>query len=124
MPTREIQREQWETYFNEFSQTRAGELVTIEVVRNAQDDPRDEVKLLPLVGISFDPKGSEAGSIEIMVGDKAHDHVTHIVTRPVHVYHKDGAGLISDEVNQDEIIEITSSDVPPIVYLRFTSGSE
>ena len=124
MPTREIQREQWESYFDEFSRTRAGELVTIEVVSNAQDDPRDEVKLLPLLGISFDPKGSEAGSIEIMVGDKANDHVTHIVTRPVHVYHKDGAGLISDEVNQEEIIEITSADVPPIVYLRFTPGSE
>ena len=41
------------------------------------------------------------------------------MTNPVHVYHKNAAGLISEEVNPDEVLEITSSDDPRITYLRF-----
>ena len=119
MPTREIGRDRWQTFFDEFSQSRQGALVTIEVIENAQDAPDYEATRLPLTGISYDPKGSGAGHIEIMAGTEVGDNVTHVVTQPVHVYHKEGAGLISDEVNADEVLEITSSAHPPITYLRF-----
>lgn len=119
MPTREIARENWGQFFDEFSRTRAGALMTIEVVNGPQVDPAFEAHGLPLAGISYDPRGSGAGQIEIMAGLEGQDHVTHTIGQPVHVYHKEGAGLISDEVNEDEILEITASSPPPITYLRF-----
>lgn len=123
MPTREISRDQWPAFLDEFSRRRAGARVTIEVVNGPQADPRFTARHLPLVGVSYDEKGSGAGHIEILAGTEADDHITHTVVQPVHLYHKDGAGLISDEVNVDEIIEITSAAQPPITYLRFEPAS-
>ena len=119
MPTREIPRSEWKTYFDNFSRTRQNEKVTVELIFDPQADPEFALERQPLVGISYAEKGSEAGTIEIMVGGETTDSLTHNVTNPVHVYHKNAAGLISEEINQDEILEFTSSDDPRITYLRF-----
>ena len=119
MPTREIPRAEWKNYFDEFSRTRFDEMVTVELIFSPQSDPQYALMHQPLVGISFAETGSEAGTIEIMVGGETTDSLTHTVTNPVHVYHKNAAGLISDEVNPEEVLEFTSSDAPQITYLRF-----
>ena len=119
MPTREISRDRWPAFFDEFSRTRAGARVTVEIVDSPQADPRFACRRLPLVGIGYDAAGSGAGHIEIMAGTEATDHVTHAIVQPIHVYHKDGAGLISDEVNEHEILEITAAEAPRITFLRF-----
>lgn len=119
MPTREIARSEWRTYFDEFSRTRAGERVTIELIHDPQSDPQFPFNEQPLVGISFEEKGSGEGDIQIIVGGEPGDALTHSITHPVHVYHKNARGLISDEVNVDEVLEVTSTDDPRITYLRF-----
>ena len=123
MPTREIPRDHWPAFFDDFSRTRAGARVTVEIVDDPKADPRFSARRLPLVGISYDPKGSGAGHIEIMAGTEADDQVTHPIVSPVHVYHKDGAGLISDEVNEHEILEITATEAPRITFLRFEQAA-
>ena len=119
MPTREISKADWKTYFDEFSRTRQNENVTVELIFNPQSDPQYALERQPLVGISYAEKGSESGTIEIIVGGETGDSLTHTVTHPVHVYHKNAAGLLSDEVNPDEVLELTSTDDPRITYLRF-----
>ena len=119
MPTREIARSDWKTYFDDFSRARAGERVTAELIFDPQADPQFALNRLPFVGISYEEKGSEAGTIEIIAGGETDDAVTHTITHPVHVYHKNARGLISDEINADEIVEITSTDDPRIISLRF-----
>lgn len=119
MPTREIVRSEWKAYFDEFSRTRAGERVTVELIHDPQADPQFTLHRQPLVGISFEEKGSGEGQIEIIAGGETGDSLTHAVTHPVHVYHKNARGLISDEVNVDEALEITSTDDPRITFLRF-----
>ena len=120
MPTREIARTEWKTYFDEFSQARAGELVSIEVIYNPQGDPQFPFTKQPLVGLTFEEKDGEPGTIEISAGGETNNQHTHTVTNPVHVYHKNARGMISDEVNIDEVIEVTSTDDPRIVFLHFT----
>lgn len=120
MPTREIARTEWKSYFDEFSRTRAGELVTVELIFNPQADPQYAVNREPLGGMTYEEKGNEPGTIEIRVGTEKNNSLTHTVTNPVHVYHKNARGLISEEINEDEVVEITSSDDPRIVFLRFT----
>ena len=119
MPTREISRSDWRTYFDDFSRTRQDENVTVELIYDPQGDPQYAAERQPLVGISFEEKGSEAGTIEIILGGETGNSQTHTVTNPVHVYHKNAAGLISEEVNPDEVLEFTSTDDPRITYLRF-----
>ena len=122
MPTREISRDRWPAFFDEFSRTRAGALVTVEIVGSPQADPWFPARRLPLTGLSFEPGGSGAGHMEIRAGE-GEGHITHVIVQPTHVYHKDGAGLISDEVNRDEILEITSTASPRITFLRFEPSS-
>ncbi len=122
MATREIAKAEWPAFLDEFSRARQGALVTIEVV-DPQTGPRFPARRLPLVGLSYEDKEGE--SIVIIAGTEASDHLSHTVTRPVHLYHKEGAGLISEEVNPHEILEITSADYPPITSLRFEpAGSQ
>jgi hypothetical protein len=121
MPTREIARTEWKTYFDEFSRTRAGEIVTIELIYSPQADPQFPWDKQPLAGLTFEEKDSELGTIVISAGGDESDQHTHTVTNPVHV--KNARGLLSDEVNVDEVVEITSTDDPRIVFLRFTPAS-
>ena len=123
MPTREIARSEWKTYFDEFSRTRAGERVTVELIHDPQSDPQYALERQPLVGLSFEEKGSGEGDIQIITGGETGDSLTHAVTHPVHVYHKNARGLISNEVNVDEVLEITSTDDPRITFLRFEPAS-
>ncbi len=121
MATHEIPKEQWETFFTTFSERRKGALVTVEVA-DPQKGPRKEVSNLPLIGITIDDAGSGAGHVSLLLGDAGSDNITHTVTEPKAVYHKSAAGLLSDEVNHDEIIEITSAGDPPITQLHFKTS--
>lgn len=118
MATHDIPRENWAAYFEEFSRNHQGALVTIETV-DAPSDPRIETKSRPLVGLSFNPNGSETGAIQLLLGTKTGDPSTHTIAAPKHVYHKTGAGMISDEVNAGEILEITADSHPAITQLQF-----
>lgn len=119
MPTREIARAEWKTYFDDFSKNRQGEVVSVELIFSPQADPDYALEKQPLVGLSYEEKGSDAGSILIIAGGEENDSVTYRVTNPVHVYHKNARGLISEEINDDEVIEVTSTDDPRIIFLRF-----
>ena len=123
MPTREIPRTEWKTYFDEFSRARAGELVSVELIYNPQGDPEFPWNKQPLVGLIYEEKDGEPGTVVISAGGEENNQHSHSVTNPVHVYHKNARGLISDEVNIDEVVEITSSDDPRIVFLHFTPAS-
>lgn len=123
MPTREIARSAWKTYFDEFSRTRAGERITVELIYDPQSDPQFALEGKKLVGLVFEEKGNGEGAVQIITGSENGDSLTHSITQPVHVYHKNARGLISEEVNLDEVIEITSTDDPRITYLRFESAA-
>ena|SRR5579883_2290720 len=121
MPTRQIEPEQWKPFLEDFSRRHQGVTVEIEIA-DPEAGTQEEVRSLPFVGISFEAKGSDADSIEVLAGTETEDHIAHTIFRPKKIYHKEAAGLISDEVNQDEVLEITSAATPPITYLRFRPG--
>ncbi len=119
MATHDIAREGWAEFFDDFSKARQGVMVSIETVAPRTDGPQTQTRALPFVGITFEDKGSGANTIQIMAGTETDDHLTHTVTNPQRVFHKTGAGVMSAEVNPDEVLEITASEDPPITYLRF-----
>lgn len=67
-PTIEIPQDRWQTYFEGLSELYHGWRVTIEVLAGKLGDQR-AADWLPLQGLSYESKGSEAGDITVEVGD-------------------------------------------------------
>ena len=75
-----IEQDQWKSFLDEFSKRNQLQATRLEVVSELGDQQEEEY--LPLVGVSFESKGSAAGSVEIILGgETAADerHVEHIV---------------------------------------------
>ena len=75
-----IEQDQWKSFLDEFSKRNQLRATRLEVVSEMGDQQEEEY--LPLVGVSFESKGSAAGSVEIILGGEtaAHErHVEHIV---------------------------------------------
>ena len=76
MTNQEISHEQWMPVLDDFSKQHQGWITTVEIIGAAGDQV--EVSGQPLVGISAAVKDRES-VIEVMVGDRPEDHVTHII---------------------------------------------
>jgi hypothetical protein len=104
MPARELERSQWERYFDQVSRKLAATTVTIEVSALDIGD-RSEVELLPLSGLTFDPRSN--------VFEVALENIDHLIPEPVEIYAQEGpAGLESVEVvggdGTKQIIKLTT----------------
>ena len=87
MATREIAQREWGSFLDEFSRQHREEMVSVEVIG---DDvgAQPEAEALPLVGISADDKGSEAGTISVLLGTEPEDHAEHRIDAPTHLWLK------------------------------------
>jgi hypothetical protein len=79
--TQEIARVDWLAALEGLSQRLRGCATTIEIVGSDIGD-QIEVEGAALQGLSFDPVGSEAGSILVELGDTPDDYMVHHVHRP------------------------------------------
>lgn len=77
----EIERNEWKTFLDEFSKRNQLRPTRLEVV-GENIGAQEEEELLPLSGVSFEPKGAAAGSVEIILGGETvadPRHLTHTV---------------------------------------------
>src|SRR5499426_4534623 len=102
MQTREIPREQWVKFFDDFSKIHEGWIVTLEVIGSDIGD-QEEVKKLLLVGVSADVKARQ-NRIEIIVGGRPDADVTRFIDTPKSVWVKESG------IPGDEAIEVESED--------------
>ena len=102
MQTREIPREQWIRFFDDFSKNHEGWVVTLEVVSSDLGD-QEEANGLPLVGISADVKARE-NRVEIILGGRPDADVTRLINTPKRVWVKE------PNIPGDEAIEVESED--------------
>src|SRR2546421_3251014 len=61
-----IERDHWKSFLDEFSKRNQMRATRLEVVGELGD--QEEEEHLPLVGVSFETKGTAAGSVEIILG--------------------------------------------------------
>jgi hypothetical protein len=113
MPTRNISRSEWVTFFNSFSDEHRGWLVTIEIM-NPEIGDQTLARDLPLEGITAELNEQEADEIEIVVGRKPDSHVSDTVVAPSNVW------LKSTEEGADEALEIQGEN--KTVLIRFRSA--
>jgi hypothetical protein len=77
-----VSREKWKEFLNEFTKRNQFRTTRLEVVGEIGDQDTEEH--LPLVGVSFEAKGSASGSVEIILGGetaKNRRHVEHLIER-------------------------------------------
>src|SRR5437870_4650709 len=103
MPTREIPRQEWKGFLEGFSRQHAQAPATLEVF-GAELGDQTEARELPLVGVAIEEKGSEAGSLEILLGDRPDSNLTHSVTGVERIH------LRSGESGGEEDLEIEAAD--------------
>jgi hypothetical protein len=90
MRTREIPEDQWIEFFDRFSRDHLGWPATIELL-DQQAGPQNVAENAPLLGISFDHKGSRPSVVQISVGDSPGAHVNHVIDLPLHIRAADEA---------------------------------
>ena len=77
-----IEQDQWKSFLDEFSKRNQLRATRLEVV--SELGAQEEEEYLPLVGVSFETKGSAAGSVEIILGgETAADerHLEHTISK-------------------------------------------
>jgi hypothetical protein len=106
--TIELQREQWEQDLEAFSKRNGGRPVRLEVNIPPGDGEPVLAEHQPLLGIDFDPKGSEAPAIEITVGatsGASPRNLTHVVNDPTRIWveqEPDGLGVALNIASREE----------------------
>jgi hypothetical protein len=117
MPTREIPRTEWTTFFNTFSSSRRGWMVTIEVLTPDLGD-QIEVRGLPLDGITAELNLNGPDQIEIVAGARPDQHVSNTIVDPIRVWAK------QNDQEADEALEIESESRTVLIRLRSPMHAE
>ena len=107
MSTREVLREEWGPFFDQFSSTHMGRVVSLEMVSGELGSHR-EAHNLPLEGISADFE-SGLTQVTIAMGGRADRHVAHTVLSPLHVW------LRQDEETGEDTLELETRDSVTLV---------
>jgi Family of unknown function (DUF5335) len=76
-----IERKNWKTFLDEFSKRNQLRATRLQVI--GEIGAQEEEEYLPLIGVSFDTKGTAAGSIEIILGRESladERHMEHLIS--------------------------------------------
>lgn len=114
MKTTQIARSEWPSFFDGFSSRHEGWLVTLEVFQpdiGAQVEERD----LALEGVTAELGDGDEDTIQIMIGGKVNQHLTHTIANPKEV------SLEQTEDGADQALAIKSAD-DAMTLLRFRSA--
>lgn len=96
MKTREIPKNEWPKFFDDFSRKHEGGLVTLEVF-GTEFGAQVQERELTFEGIVDEWDEIQGNRIVIMVGERPDDHLTHSIARPAQVSLEEtdeGAGAV------------------------------
>jgi len=77
-----IERDHWKGFLDEFSKRNQLRATRLEVF--GELGAQEEEEYLPLVGVSFETKGSAAGSVEVILGGEStadERHLEHTISK-------------------------------------------
>lgn len=110
-----IERDQWMTFFTEFSKDNQQRPTRLEILSEAGD--LSEEHDLPLLGIDLDDRSADAPSVEILLGGEVSDsrRLSHTIPQVHEVWVK------SDAKGRPEVVAIESeANTKTLLYLEET----
>ena len=72
-----IERQQWKGFLDEFSKRNQFRPTRLEIV--GEVGAQEDEKSLQLIGVNFEPKGSDAGSVVLILGGQADRQFEHFI---------------------------------------------
>ena len=118
MRTREITRERWQHFFDDFTRLHQGEHVTVETLGKGRIGAKLQVCNLPLVGIvGADPKSGSGEWIELIAGDSPQTQANCCVDHPSRV-------VMAEEENGQAVALQIESTRGSVTMLRFQPPRE
>lgn len=78
-----IEREQWKNFLDEFSKRNQMRATRLEIVGDI--GAQEEEEHVPLIGVSLETKGPDAGSVDIILGGETAADPRHLAHRVRHV---------------------------------------
>jgi hypothetical protein len=112
MITSEIPREEWNSFFDDFSKRHQGWIVTVEEA-GSDIGEQEEATLLPFVGITADVKDGE-NRIAIVIGGQKSADLNRFIDMPERVWFR------HTPQEQYDAIDVESKDgVKTILQFRF-----
>jgi Family of unknown function (DUF5335) len=126
-----IEQDQWKSFLDEFSKRNQSRTTRLEIVGN-EVGAWEEEQFLPLIGVSFEPRGSDAGSVVIILGgETAQDqrHVEHLVEQVKRIAPitgvtglEDGVGFEDRDGNKTLLIFEQLPEIPEDTTSQRTSS--
>ena len=107
----EIPREEWASYLAGISRKDATQWVRVEFI-DAESGDQPLADRLPLVDISLETKGSDAGAVQIIVGREGQE-VTHRILEPDRVYAE-----LDDKTQALECLEIGEKGGKTLIFFE------
>jgi hypothetical protein len=118
MRTREISCEQWQPFFNDFTQLYQGKHVNVETMGEGDFGVKSRLCDLPLVAVvSAHPKAGADEWIEVIARTSPDAHATYSIVKPSRVH------LAEEENGLAVALEIESAD-GSITMIRFEPPCE
>ena len=111
MLTREIPRESWTEFFDDFSRRHEGWVATVQIL--GEEGAQTEAEELPLVGITADRDGVSV----LLGGETATDaNAARLVSNPVRIRVEEGGAVDALEIETKEgettVVTVRPSEVP------------
>lgn len=99
----EIARDRWNEFLSDFSRRNENRPTRLEVI-GPETGAQELEKFLPLIGITFEPEGSAAGSVEIILGGRSVEdprHMEHMVLNTKRIVPITGSHGIEDGIGAE-----------------------
>jgi Family of unknown function (DUF5335) len=128
MKTKEIAKNEWPEFFDNFSRKHEGWLVTVEIFGSDIGAQVEEGELA-FEGIVDEWDEIQGNQIMIMIGAKPDDHITHSISRPTLVSLEqtdegaDAALAIKSEDGTTALLRFRSPMLPEMVDALVTQSS-
>jgi hypothetical protein len=117
MQTREISHEQWQPFFNDFTQLHQDERVNVETIGEGGFGVRSRLCGLPLLGIvSAHTKAGQDEWIEVIARDASGAPATHAIAKPSRV-------RLAEENGEAIALQVEADD-GSITMIRFDPPRE
>src|SRR5689334_20720282 len=71
-----IEQDRWQDFLDDFSKRNQLRATRLEIA-DSEAGAGEEEEFLPLVGVSFEQKGTEAGSVVVILGSENERHIEH-----------------------------------------------
>ena len=115
-----IEQDQWKRFLEDFTKRNKSRATRLEVV--GEGGAQEEEAFLPLVGVTFEPRGTAAGSVEIILGGETSEddrHLEHVVEKVQRIApllgaksFEDGLGLEDEEGSKTLLIFQSLPEIP------------